>query len=158
MIRYFEDHEINSVMESSSCTITEGHVVTFAELSGDYFPLHMDEKFAKESQYGRRIVHGVLVLSIATGLFMQQAGPNPALVAYYGIDRLRFVRPVFIGNNVRIRSSVCGRNHRNSSFGLVTFEKVVLNQDDMIVIAYKDKMLFKRQPGITCSDFSDFTV
>jgi acyl dehydratase len=143
MTRYYEDFEIGHVAESLGKTVTESDLVLFAGLSGDHHALHTDEEFARRSRFGQRIAHGALILSIATGLFVQMDGPNPALIAYYGIDKLRFVQPVFIGDMVRVRVRVVGKSLKDDIGGLVTFEKTVLNQDDQTVLSYVDKMLFQ---------------
>ncbi len=73
-------------------------------------------------------------------------GSNQALLAYYGIARLRFVRPVFIGDTVRVRVRVVEKTAKDEARGIVTLEKTVLNQQAQTVIAYTDNMLFKRSP------------
>ena len=143
-MKYYEAFEIDGVVESVGRTITEADIVHFAGISGDHHALHTDAEFASGSLFGRRIAHGALV--IATGLFIQMEGANQALLAYYGIDRLRFVGPVFIGDTVRVRVRVVGKTPKDEVRGLVTFEKTVLNQQGQTVIAYTDKMLFKRSP------------
>ena len=69
-----------------------------------------------------------------------------ALLAYYGIDRLRFVLPVYTGDTVRVRACVRGKSAKDEAGGVGAFEKAVLNQHDQTVIAYVDKMLFRRSP------------
>ena len=144
LTKYYEDFEIDGTDESAGRTITEADIVYFAGASGDHHPLHTDEEFASRGHFGRRIAHGALVFSIATGLFVQMGGPNRALLAYYGIDRLRFTRPVYIGDTVRVRVRVLEKTAKDRERGVVCFEKTVLNQHDETVIAYTDKMLFKR--------------
>lgn len=146
MIKHYEAYQINRVVESAGRTITEADIVHFSGISGDHHALHTDAEFASGSLFGRRIAHGALVFSIATGLFIQMEGSNQALTAYYGIDRLRFVHPVFIGDTVRVRVRVVEKAVKDEIRGLVTFEKIVLNQQEQTVIAYTDKMLFKRSP------------
>ena len=145
-MKHYEAYQINRVVESAGRTITEADIVHFAGISGDHHALHTDAEFASGSLFGRRIAHGALVFSIATGLFIQMEGSNQALTAYYGIDRLRFVHPVFIGDTVRVRVRVVEKAVKDETRGLVTFEKIVLNQQEQTVIAYTDKMLFKRSP------------
>ena len=146
VVKYYEAYELDRVVESAGRTITEADIVHFAGISGDHHALHTDAEFASGSLFGRRIAHGALVFSIATGLFIQMEGSNQALTAYYGIDRLRFVHPVFIGDTVRVRVRVVEKAVKDETRGLVTFEKIVLNQQEQTVIAYTDKMLFKRSP------------
>ena len=81
--------------------LTEADIVAFGGISGDFFYMHFDELAAKQSQFGKRIAHGYFVLSAAAGLFVWP-GVGPVL-ANYGLDNLRFVAPVAIGDTIRAR-------------------------------------------------------
>ena len=81
--------------------MSEADIVAFGGISGDFFYMHFDEIAAKESAFGQRIAHGYFVLSAAAGLFVSPA-PGPVL-ANYGLDTLRFVKPVAIGDTIRAR-------------------------------------------------------
>jgi acyl dehydratase len=144
--QYFEDFEIDAAGESEARTVTEADVTAFAALSGDYNPIHTDEEYARRSAFGRRIAHGALVFSISTGLAMRMTPPNEALVAFLGIDSLRFTRPVFLGDTVRLRTRVVGKQERDLKRGVVTFENTVLNQRDQAVLIYSPKVIFLRRP------------
>jgi acyl dehydratase len=124
-------------------TITESDVVNFAGLSGDFVELHVNEEYAKRGPFGRRIAHGALIFSISTGLMMQMTGELEAIVAFYGVDRLRFVAPVFIGDTVRLSRRVVEKQLKNGERGVVAFENTVLNQDDKPVIVYTALLMVK---------------
>jgi acyl dehydratase len=145
--QYFEDFEIGASGESDARTITEADVAAFAALSGDYNPIHTDEEYARRSAFGRRIVHGALVFSISTGLAVRMSPPNEALVAFFGIESLRFTRPVFLGDTVRLRTRVAEKQERDPKRGIVTFENTVLNQKDQMVLVYSPKVIFLRRPA-----------
>jgi len=146
MALYFEDFEIGHVSRSRGRTITEADIVNFAGISGDFVELHTNEEFAKSGPFGRRIAHGLLVLSISSGLVVQMGHTTDTVVAFYGIDRLRFVRPTFIGDTVRVEKKVIDRQEKEKG-GVVTFETSVLNQNGEPVLVYTDKLMIKRRPA-----------
>ena len=145
MSLYFEDFESSAVMTSRGCTITEADIVMFAGLTGDFVELHTNEDFAKRTTFGRRIAHGALVFSISIGLTTRMNLLDDSLVAFAGVDKLRFVAPVFIGDTVHVTKRVVDRQELGSAQGTVTFETKVLNQRDELVLVYRDKMLLRRQ-------------
>ena len=96
MARYFEEIEPGEVFLSQGRTITEADVVGFAALTGDWNEIHVNEEFARQGYYGRRIAHGALIFSISIGLAAQSdRSRQPDLIAFYSVERLRFVKPVF---------------------------------------------------------------
>ncbi len=147
MPQYFEDFAIDATAESGGRTITEADVTSFAALSGDTNPIHTDEEYARRSAYRRRIAHGALVFSISTGLAMNLLPPDEALVAFLGVDSLRFTRPVFLGDTIRLRTRVAAKQDHDSKRGLVTFENTVVNQAGQAVLVYSPKVIYLRQPG-----------
>jgi acyl dehydratase len=147
MARYFEDLQQNETQLSQGRTITETDVVNFASLSGDWNELHVNEEFARQGYFGRRIAHGALIFSISGGL-MAQTDPSrkPDLIAFYAVDRLRFVRPVFLGDTIRVKQEVQSLDPRDKETGLVTIFREVLNQDSNVVLSYTAKFLVRRRP------------
>ena len=115
-------------------TITEADVSTFAGLSGDFNPLHVDETFAAQGPFGRRVVHGLLVLSIATGL-RQQSGVFYGVVrAFAEVKSWRFLKPVFMGDTVMVVTTVVeARPTSKPGQGIVEQRVDVVNQDGEIV-------------------------
>ncbi len=140
---YFEDYAADSVAISRGRTITESDIVNFAGLSGDFVELHVNEEYARRGPFGRRIAHGALIFSISTGLMMQMTSDLEAIVAFYGVDKLRFVAPVFIGDTVRLSRKVVEKQLKNAERGVVAFENTVLNQEDKPVIVYTALMMVK---------------
>jgi acyl dehydratase len=145
MSHYYEDFSPGVVHESRGRTLTETDIVNFAGLSGDFVELHTNEEFARKSPFGRRIAHGALVFSISTGLMTQMNLINDTVLAFYGIDKLRFTGPVFIGDTVRVTKRVVELKEKDAERGIVTFETQVLNQNYEPVIVYTDKLLVKRR-------------
>jgi 3-hydroxybutyryl-CoA dehydratase len=103
--RYFEEFEVGEVVISAGRTITETDVVTFAGLSGDYNQLHTDAEYAKDTMFGRRVAHGLLVLSIASGMAAQLGFIEGTVIAFRELT-WKFSRPVFIGDTVHLEAKV----------------------------------------------------
>ena len=143
---YFEDLEPAGALTSRGRTVTESDIVTFAGLTGDYVELHTNEEYAKQTPFGRRIAHGALVFSISIGLTTRMNLLDDTLVAFGGVDKLRFVAPVFIGDTIHTTKRVVERQELGPAQGSVVFETKVLNQRDETVLVYRDKMLIKRRP------------
>jgi 3-hydroxybutyryl-CoA dehydratase len=144
---YYEDFTEGAAHVTRARTITEADVVNFAGLSGDFIELHTNEEYARQSPFGRRIAHGLLTLSIATGLMVQMDLITDTVVAFYGIDKLRFVKPVFIGDTIHVRKTVVDAITKGGEVGVVTFETTVLNQSEQTVLVYRDKLAIKKRPA-----------
>ena len=143
MSQYFEDFALDSISTSRTRTVTEADIVNFAGLSGDFIELHVSESYAAKGPFGKRIAHGALVFSISTGLTVQTIKIDDTVIAFYGMDKLRFTRPVFIGDTIHVVKKVIAKEQKGADRGVVTFETAVLNQNDETVIVYTDKLLVK---------------
>jgi len=126
-----------------SRTITEGDLVQFSALTGDWHPQHADAEWAASSRFGERIAHGMLVLSYAAGLVPMQPGP---IVAFYGMEKVRFFAPTKIGDTIRVHVELKEKEERDDNIGLATFHQAVLNQHDETVCKYIAKVVLKRKP------------
>ena len=137
---HFEDLQIGDSLLTHRRTVGEADIVAFGGISGDYFYMHFDEIAAKASPFGKRIAHGYFVLSAAAGLFVSPA-PGPVL-ANYGLDTLRFVKPVGIGDTIRARLTAKRKIDRNKKDangigqGVVAWDVEVTNQHDEVVASY----------------------
>lgn len=143
---YFEEFESSEPVESVERAITEADVMAFARLTGDFVKLHTDEEYAKATPFGRRIAHGALVFSVSIGLATAMRLFDDTIIAFAGVDKLRFVAPVFFGDSVRVVKKVLERKELGAGKGLVTFETRVVNQRGELVVAYQDRLLVKRRP------------
>ncbi|WP_046111500.1 phenylacetic acid degradation bifunctional protein PaaZ [Aquincola tertiaricarbonis] len=138
--KHFEDLQVGDSLLTHRRTVTEADIVNFGGVSGDYFYMHFDEIAAKETQFGQRIAHGYFVLSAAAGLFVSPA-PGPVL-ANYGLDTLRFVKPVAIGDTIQARLTAKRKIDRNKTDdkgvgqGVVAWDVEVKNQHDELVASY----------------------
>jgi 3-hydroxybutyryl-CoA dehydratase len=140
---YYEDYTAGQIRTSRGRTITEGDIVNFAGLSGDFVELHTNEEYAKNGPFGRRIAHGALIFSISTGLMVQMTSDHEAIVAFRGVDQLRFVAPVFIGDTIHVTKKTIDKQSKDGIRGLVSFETTVLNQEGKAVLTYIDRLMVK---------------
>ena len=147
MSLYYEDFTAGVEHVTRGRTITESDVVNFAGLSGDFIELHTNEEYARQSPFGRRIAHGLLTLSISSGLMVQMNLITDTVPAFYGIDKLRFVKPVFIGDTIHVRKRVVDTMAKSSEMGVVTFDTTVLNQKGETVLVCRDKLAIKKRPA-----------
>jgi 3-hydroxybutyryl-CoA dehydratase len=131
--RYFEEFQVGDVIVSASRTITEADVVAFAGLSGDYTQLHTDADFARQSIFGQRVAHGLLVLAIASGLTAQLGFIEGTALAFRELT-WKFSLPVFFGDTIHVEATVADLKavHRLGG-GAVSMNIKVINQDSKIV-------------------------
>ena len=129
---YFEEFEVGDQSESVGRTITEADIVNFAALSGDWNRIHTDAEYSKEQMFGQRIAHGLLVLSVASGLAVRMGFMEETVQAFMGLE-WQFRRPVFIGDTLRLRATVQEKKAmRRLNGGLVAFKMEVVNQKDEV--------------------------
>ena len=141
---YFEDYEMGHQRITYGRTITETDFVVHAGHTGDFFPHHMDAEFAKTLPGGQRIAHGTMIFAIGVGLTATLINP----VAFsYGYDRLRFVRPVHIGDTIRTRVTISAKEDdpKRINLGRVTERCEVLNQRDEVVLVCDHILLVERK-------------
>jgi monoamine oxidase len=130
---YFEEYEIGHERVTYGRTITETDFIVHAGHTGDFFPHHMDAEFMKQSEFGQRIAHGTMVFAIGIGLTASVINP----VAFsYGYDRLRFVKPVFIGDTIHSRVTIAAKDDdpKRPEMGRVVERTEVINQRGEVVL------------------------
>ena len=137
--KHFEEIQVGDSLLTHRRTVTEADIVNFGGISGDYFYMHFDEIAARQTQFGKRIAHGYFVLSAAAGLFVSPA-PGPVL-ANYGLDTLRFIKPVGIGDTIQARLTCKRKIDRptkkdQAAQGVVAWDVEVTNQDGEPVASY----------------------
>jgi len=142
---YWEEWKIGAEFVTSARTITEADIINFAGISGDYNPLHIDEEFCRNTQFGTRIAHGPLVYSIATGLIFQLHLYDDTLIAFLGFDSLKFTKPVKIGDTIHARVEVIEKRETSKSDrGIMKRLLQVLNQNNELVQEGVQAFLLKR--------------
>jgi len=141
--RFFEEYVVGEKRKSSGRTVTETDIVIHAGQAGDFYPHHVDAEWCQTQEIGQRIAHGTLIFSIAVGLTATEINP---VAMTYGYDRLRFVRPVHIGDTISTKVSVSDKgNHKKPGYGIVTERLEVSNQHGETVLVCDHLLLVKNQ-------------
>lgn len=138
----FEHFELNETWRSRGRTVTESDIVMFSAFSGDWFPLHTDKEYAENTLFKQRIAHGLLVLSASTGLLTMD--PD-VVVAFYGIEKLRFVQPTFINDTIHVELEVIDLQDKGKGTGVVTFKQNIVKQTGELVVSAKLKLLVNKE-------------
>lgn len=134
---YFDDLSPGQVFETPGRTISESDLLLFAGMTGDNSALHTDEAYSSQSIYGQRLVHGMLVLSISSGLMARTLVFEKSGIAFLGMENVVFRKPVFIGDTVHVRFTIeYMRETSKADRGLVSRRVEVLNQTGEIVLDY----------------------
>lgn len=134
MGKCLEDFTVGDVRESPARTVTESDIVLYSWISGDTNPMHTDAEYAARSPLGQRIAHGTLGMSIVTGLSARMGDFDGTAIAALGVEEWRFLAPIFIGDTVRLRTTV--RDTKVTSKpdrGIVTRFMELVNQNDVVV-------------------------
>jgi len=146
--KYFDELHVGDALISPRRTVTEADIVNFAGVSGDFFYAHMDDIAARDSIFEKRVAHGYFVLSAAAGLFVEPS-PGPVL-ANYGLESLRFVKPVYPGDTIQATLTVKQKTAKEKKEGqvpqgVVAWDVEVRNQNAEIVAAYTILTLVRRK-------------
>ncbi len=145
---HLEDFTIGERATSPGRTITETDIVMFAALSGDWSELHTNAEYTKNSPFGERIAHGLLTLSVAYGLALRTRGSLPIdVIAFLGIDKVRFKAPVLIGDTVKVESEVIEARPSKSMphAGILRFKNIVKNQREENVASWETTVMVTRK-------------
>jgi acyl dehydratase len=142
--RFFEDYEVGTARESVGRTITETDVVMHAGQTGDFYPHHMDAEWCKTQPFGQRIAHGTLIFGVGVGMTAGEINPE---AFSYGYDRLRFIRPVFIGDTIRVRVTIKEKREtpKRPQQGMVVEACEVFNQRGEVVLACEHLLMVNRK-------------
>lgn len=140
--KYFENYELNIIRETTGRTITETDIIIHAGQTGDFFPHHMDAEWCKAQPFKQRVAHGTLILSIAVGMTANLINP---LAMTYGYERLRFLKPVFIGDTITVKITIKEKkDYKKPRYGLVTESIEVFNQDKELVMICEHILLVEK--------------
>jgi acyl dehydratase len=140
--KYFEEFKLNDVRQTKGRTITETDIVIHAGQSGDFFPHHMDEEWCKSQPFKKRIAHGTLIFTVAIGLtadFVNEVSMT------YGYERLRFIKPVFINDTIKVTVTIKDlKDHKKPEYGLVTEVVECFNQHNELVMLCEHILMVKK--------------
>lgn len=140
--KYFEEFALNDVRQTKGRTITETDIVIHAGQSGDFFPHHMDEEWCKSQPFKKRIAHGTLIFTVAIGLtadFVNEVSMT------YGYERLRFIKPVFINDTIKVTVTIKElKDHKKPEYGLITELVECFNQHNELVMLCEHILMVKK--------------
>jgi len=142
---FFEDYIVGGQRSTTGRTITEADIVLHAGQTGDFYPHHMDEEWCRTQPFGKRIAHGTLIFSVGVGLTAGVVNPH---AISYGYDRLRFIKPVFIGDTIRVTVTIKEKRDiaKRPNHGIVVEGCEVINQNSETVLVCEHLLLVDRQP------------
>lgn len=145
---YFDEFQPGQRILTPGRTVTEADIVSFAGLSGDYNQIHVDAAYSAQAPFGQRVAHGLLVMSIASGLAMQTGVMEGTVLAFREINEWKFIKPVFIGDTVHAQLEVKEtKDLRRIGGGSVTIEISVLNQKDDLIMKGVWTVLIASRPA-----------
>lgn len=143
--QYYEDVEVGQRHKTPARTITETDIVLFAGLSGDQNPIHTDAEFCKSTPFGRPIAHGLLILSILSGLVERTGIQEGTIVAVRRMTHLEFTRAVFPGDTIHGEMEVLEKKEPRADSGLVKFRMTAINQRGEAVLSVVYEIILKRK-------------
>ena len=132
--KWFEDFQLGEARQTLGRTITEADIVIHAGQTGDFYPHHMDAEWVKTQPFGARIAHGTLIMSVAVGMTATEINPQ---AMSYGYDKVRFIKPVFIGDTIQVKTEIVEKSDhlkKPESLGLVYELVTVTNQHQETVM------------------------
>lgn len=145
---YFEEFQPGQRIISPGRTITESDIVTFAGLSGDFNQMHIDSEYSKNTPFGQRVAHGLLGLSVASGLAVQTGVLTGTILAFREIDEWKFIKPIYIGDTLHVELEVIEtKEMRRIGGGLVVIELDVKKQTGETVMKGSWKALVALKPS-----------
>ena len=142
--QWFDDLQVGDRQVLKGVTVTEAHIVGFAGITGDHYALHTDATYAETTMFGQRIAHGLLVLSCSVGLVPLEPG---RVLAFLGIDKVRFSAPTFIGDTIRPEVEITGKRGTPDG-GIVVVNEEVKNQRGEVVCSASLKLLMAKRPEV----------
>jgi acyl dehydratase len=141
--KYGDDFNVGDVYTTPSITVTETHVVNWACLTMDFYPLHMDKEYAAKTQFGQRLAHGPLIFGMAVGLVSMAGFAGDLAVAWLGVDNLKMLAPVFIGDTITVIVEVLEKKPTSKpDKGVQTWRYSVKNQRGETVMVFDYKLMF----------------
>ncbi len=145
----YSDLHVGMAFRSPGRTITDADLVGFAGLTGDYSELHTSDVYAKKSQFGRRVAHGMLGLAYAHGLMWARTGElRETAVAFLGISDWKFIEPIFVGDTIFVNYQISELRDSKSrpTQAIATFDVSIMDQNDRIVQRGKKALLVSKVP------------
>jgi len=141
--KYGDDFDVGDVYTTPAITVTETHVVNWAGLTLDFYPLHVDKEYAAKTEFGERLAHGPLIFALAVGLVSIAGFAGDSAVAWLGVDNLKMLAPVKMGDTITVVVEVTDKKTTSRpERGVQTWRYTVKNQRGESVMVFDYKMMF----------------
>jgi len=141
--KYGNDFNVGDIYTTDRITVTETHVVNWAGLTMDFYPLHVDAVYAAQTEFGERLVHGPLVFGLAVGLVSKAGFAGDSAVAWIGVDKMRMLAPVKIGDTITVVVEVLDKKPTSKpEKGIQTWRYTVKNQREEKVMVFDYVLMF----------------
>jgi len=141
--KYGDDFEIGDIYTTAAITMTEAHVISWAGLTMDFYPLHMDREYAAKSQFGERLVHGPMIFAMSVGLVASAGFAGDSAIAWLGVDNMRMLAPVLIDDTITVSVEVIKKSPTSDpKKGIQVWRYTVSNQRSETVMQHDYKMMF----------------
>jgi len=147
--KYYEELEVGMrIRHATGRTITEMDNVMFSSLTMNPQPLHLDEHYSAQTQFGRRLVNGIFTMGLMVGICVSDLTEG-TIVANLGYDNVRHPKPVFHGDTIYVESEVLDKrdSRSNPAVGIVTIKHTARNQDDVVVCELERTVMFHKKPS-----------
>lgn len=139
----FEEIDIGETHTSHGRTVSESDVYRYAGLEGHYGELHTNKEKMRGSEYGQRIAHGILLVVLTNG-FMTKLPFRHDVVALYGLDKVRFVNPVFIDDTVHLEAEIIDKEVKDEDRGVITYKCELRKHDGTLAMALEWLYMVRR--------------
>ncbi len=147
--QHFEDFAVGDTVRTPGRTVDIADITAFAGLTGDHYPLHVDEEYGRGTRFGGRIAHGPLTFGFAVGLVALSGFLGEAIVAFLECQNLRALAPVHPGDTVRVHAKVAETEPgSNPKYGTLRIDYTVINQKDEEVMRFRMVLLARRRPPV----------
>lgn len=144
--KFWDDFEVGQATNTESITITETHLINWAGLTMDFYPLHMDAEFAKKTQFGKRIAHGPLIFSMGVGLMARTNIFGDSIIAWLGVKNMRIPLPIYIGDTIHVEATINEKQPtKKNDRGIINFLYRITNQTGQTVMEFDFLLLMHRK-------------
>lgn len=144
--KYWDDFVLGEKVKTWSITMTESHLVNWAGLTMDFFPIHMDAEYAKKGPFGQRIVHGPLTFALSIGLLGSTGFLGDSVIAWLGLQNMKIQAPVLIGDTICVEVEVLEKRETSKiERGVSILKYTIINQESKTVMSYESMLLMKRR-------------
>lgn len=141
--KFGDDFNVGDIFTTAAITMTESHVVSWAGLTMDFYPLHMDKEYAAKSQFGERLVHGPLIFAMSVGLVAAAGFAGDSAIAWLGVNNMSMLAPVKIGDTITVAVEVIEKSPTSDpKKGIQVWQYSVTNQRGKKVMQHDYKMMF----------------